>query len=286
VIGESTRERRCALVGHPVAHSRSPQIHKLFAAQFGLPLRYDLIDVQAGGFAAAVRGFFRVGGLGLNVTVPHKQAACALAESVSERAEEAGAANTLAMKNGRIVGDNTDGPGLVRDLRNNHCVDLTGARILLIGAGGAARGCLGSLLDAKPSRVCIANRTESRARDLATLFSGRGSVAVRRFSDAHLDAPFDLLIHATSAGLADTTPDLDARCVRPETVCYDMYYAPGATPFLAWSERAGATRRIAGWGMLVEQAAESFRIWHGLRPETGPVIDRLMAGQQAPDSYR
>ena len=273
-------ELRFALIGHPVAHSRSPLIHRLFAAQFGISLRYDLIDVDADGFRRAVRVFVGSGGQGLNVTVPHKTAAFALADQVTARARSARAANTLRADDGRLVADNTDGAGLVRDLRDNHGIDLSGARILILGAGGAVRGCMGPLLETSPALVRIANRTVERARELAAAFDRLGNVEASGFDSlGGIEGGFDLIIHATSAGLDGVMPDVDMHCVGPDTACYDMFYSSGETPFLAWSRQAGAGRLLDGWGMLVEQAAESFFFWHGKRPRTRAVIARLRSNQ-------
>lgn len=271
---------RFALIGHPVAHSRSPLIHRLFAEQFQISLRYDLIDVDAQGFERAVQGFVESGGRGLNVTVPHKAAAFALADDATSRARSARAANTLRVDDGRLSADNTDGAGLVRDIRDNHGIDLRGARILVLGAGGAVRGCLGPLLETSPSLVHIANRTVARARELVAAFGRLGRVEASGFAGLGETAGrFDLIIHATSAGLGGTMPEVDTRCIGPDTVCYDMFYATSETPFLAWSRQAGAGRLLDGWGMLVEQAAESFLFWHGKRPRTQAVIARLRASQ-------
>ncbi len=276
---ESSVELWFALIGHPVAHSRSPLIHRLFAEQFAVPLRYDLLDVDGPGFDAAVRKFFAAGGRGLNITVPHKMAAFALADETSARATIAGAVNTLRAQGGRLIADNTDGAGLVRDLCANHGLELGAARILILGAGGAVRGCLGPLLERGPALIRIANRTAARARQLAAQFSEFGTVEGCGFDDLGATAtPFDLIIHATSAGLSGQTPRFNRRCVAPSTFCYDMFYARGGTAFLRWCENTGARRLAAGWGMLVEQAAESFEFWYGRRPETGSVIARLQSG--------
>jgi shikimate dehydrogenase len=275
---KSPVELRCALIGHPVAHSRSPLIHRLFAEQFSLPLRYDLLDVEGPAFNAAVQQFFATGGLGLNVTVPHKMAAFALADQATARAATAGAVNTLREDQGRLVADNTDGAGLVRDLTANHGIELGASRILILGAGGAVRGCLGPILETGPALVRIANRTAARARQLATDFTRLGTVEGCGFDDLETaTSPFDLVIHATSAGLTGQTPKFNRRGVAASTFCYDMFYARGDTAFLRWCRKAGARRLAAGWGMLVEQAAESFEFWHGRRPETGSVIARLLS---------
>lgn len=269
---------RYALVGHPVEHSRSPVIHALFARQTGERVSYELIDAEPANFETAVRGFKAAGGKGLNVTVPHKEAAFQLSDQTGDEAARARASNTLSfLPDGQIRGDNTDGIGFVRDLEINHGQDLAGRRILLLGAGGAARGILGPLLDEKPSELILANRTSQRAEQLVAQFSTGPNGAPRACSFAELDEmdPFDVLINATSAGLKGENPPFSAHCVSPKSFCYDLAYSLNDTPFVLWARHHSARKAVQGWGMLIEQAAESFCIWRGVRPETSPILERL-----------
>lgn len=266
---------RYAVVGHPVAHSKSPLIHQAFATQLGRVLSYETIDAPPGDFAHVVRQFRQTGGAGLNVTVPYKQEAYALAEQVSPRAEQAGAVNTLAWADGPLTGDNTDGIGLLRDLTHNQRLTLAGRRLLVLGAGGAARGILGPLLEAGPAAVQLVNRTAQRARDLAALFRPLGPVAGGGWEDAAGEGAWDLIINATAASLEGQVPPVPARVVTDRTVCYDLAYADGPTVFLQWAQAAGAARVVDGLGMLVEQAAAAFVLWHGVRPDAAAVIEAL-----------
>ena len=259
---------RYAVFGHPIAHSKSPQIHASFARQTGQDMSYEAILAPRDGFAASVAAFIAAGGRGANVTVPFKEEAYRLASRLSPRAQHAGAVNTLVFDDG-ILGDNTDGAGLVADLtRNLHCA-LAGKRILLVGAGGAARGVIDPLLDQTPAELVIANRTVSRAQELADRF-GRG---VRACGFDALDMPFDLVINATAASLAGELPPLSPRIFTAGTLAYDMMYGRD-TPFLAFARSYGAAT-ADGLGMLVEQAAEAFYLWRGVRPDTAPVIAAL-----------
>ena len=250
---------RYAVIGYPIKHSWSPFIHGLFAKQTGQNLTYTRMEVAPENLRDEVADFFASGGKGLNVTVPHKQAACLLARYRTPRAEIAGAVNTLAVQEGGLLGDNTDGAGLVADLTRNLGLDLDDARILLLGAGGAARGVLGPLLGAAVEYVEIANRNVERAVELAGEFGTLGNVHGCGF-DSISAAPFDLILNATSASLQDAVPPIPAGAVAPTTLCYDMAYGKGDTAFTRWAKSAGAGRAETGWGMLVEQAAESFQL--------------------------
>ena len=260
-----------AVVGYPVAHSWSPFIHSLFAKQVGHSIAYSRLEVPPEALTDRVVEFFAADGQGLNVTLPHKQAACLIARERTPRAEMAGAVNTLALRSNGVFGDNTDGAGLIADLARNLSFDLRGTRVLLLGAGGAARGVLGPLLEADPEYLEIANRNEQRATELAREFSTLGTVHGCGF-DAITDSTFDLVLNATSASLQDTIPPIPPGVIGPTTLCYDMAYGKGDTAFTRWSKSAGAGRAETGWGMLVEQAAESFLVWRGVKPETAPVI--------------
>ena len=260
-----------AVIGYPVAHSWSPFIHGLFAKQTGHAITYSRLEVAPEALNERVVEFFAADGKGLNVTLPHKQAACLIARERTPRAEMAGAVNTLVLRNNNVFGDNTDGAGLIADLTRNLAFALQGTRILVLGAGGAARGVLGPLLEADPEYLEIANRNDERAAELAHEFSTLGTVHGCGF-DAIADSTFDLVLNATSASLQDTIPPIPPGVIGPTTLCYDMAYGKGDTAFTRWSKSAGAGRAETGWGMLVEQAAESFLVWRGVKPDTAPVI--------------
>lgn len=330
---------RYAVIGNPIAHSKSPLIHAAFARETGQDLEYGRILGDADDFAGAVRRFVAAGGRGLNVTLPFKEAACALADEISPAAAQAGAVNTLiVLAGGRLRGDNTDGVGLVRDLVVNHGFDFRGARVLLIGAGGAARGVLHPLLATAIASLTLANRGADKARQLVARFRAQAPIAdpasplpsplpavglVREARDqaggqvAPLTAEnkgsegkegakgggasdafsssqgaqilangfeelsghsFDLIINATSAGLNGAVPAIPSGCLASGGWTYDMLYADQPTAFCRWGQAQGASHALDGLGMLVEQAAESFRLWRGVRPSTAPVIRWLRAG--------
>lgn len=264
---------RYAVFGHPVGHSRSPWIHARFAELTGQSLNYEAREVPPGGFDAALAVFLAEGGKGLNITVPHKLAAFAAAARLTQRARRAGAVNTLAVQPAGLLGDNTDGAGLLRDLRDNLGLDLAGGRVLLVGAGGAARGALEPLLAAGPRTLLIVNRNAARAVALAADFAAAGPIRGGSLDDAR--GPFDLVINATSASLAGGVPRLPADAIGRDTFCYDMAYGAGPTAFLRRAQELGAARVADGLGMLVEQAAESFLLWRGVQPPTRPVLEEL-----------
>ncbi|HEY5701779.1 MAG TPA: shikimate dehydrogenase [Gammaproteobacteria bacterium] len=266
---------RYGVMGHPVAHSQSPFIHARFAEQTGEDLVYEAIPVEPGDFPAAVAAFQSNGGRGLNVTLPFKQEAFSLCTSLSARAERAAAVNTLRFDNGdALFGDNTDGDGLLRDLSANLGIKLKDRRVLLLGAGGAARGVIGPILDASPAELVIANRTAARARELCDAYSGGGNLRAAGF-DALSDGGFDLVINATSASVSGALPPVPDSALAPGACVYDMMYAAEPTPFVKWGRAAGAATAADGLGMLVCQAAESFWLWRGVRPEVGPVLAAL-----------
>ena len=267
---------RYAVMGHPIAHSKSPFIHRRFAAQTGEPVAYEALLVEPGGFRAAVEGFRAQGGGGLNVTIPFKEEAFALASRRTGRAERAGAVNTLWFEGAAVCGDNTDGVGLVRDLTRNLGVDVEARSVLVLGAGGAARGVIGPLLDEKPRRIAIANRTAPRAVELAGRFAAQGPVSAVAL-DALPAGGFDIVINATAASLSGDLPPVSRGTLRTGGIAYDTAYAANPTPFVEWGAREGARVATDGLGMLVEQAAESFRLWRGREPLTVPVIDALRA---------
>ncbi|MFA5530976.1 MAG: shikimate dehydrogenase [Thiohalomonadaceae bacterium] len=263
-----------AVMGNPIGHSKSPQIHALFAAQTRQRMTYQAMLVDLGGFEQALGNFQAHGGKGCNVTLPFKEEAWRLMDDRSARAELAGAVNTVVFRpDGARYGDNTDGVGLVRDLKENHGVHLTGRRMLILGAGGAVRGVLGPLLDEKPESVVIANRTLPRATELARAFAGAGDVQACAF-EALAGQCFDVVINGTSASLQGDLPPLPEGILAPAAWCYDMMYGAAPTVFMHWATHRGA-QAADGLGMLVEQAAESFLLWRGVRPQTTPVIAAL-----------
>ena len=268
---------RYAVVGNPIAHSKSPQIHAAFARQTGQELSYEALLAPVDGFVQTVADFRAQGGRGLNVTVPFKLEAFALADRHTARAQAASAVNTLAFDADGILGDNTDGAGLVRDLGINLKFPLAGRRILLLGAGGATRGVLLPLLDSSPASLTIANRTVGKAEALAALFAARaGAAAVDACGfDALAGRRFDLVINATAASLADELPPLPPGLYAEGALAYDMMYGRGPTRFMHAAMADGAARAADGLGMLVEQAAESFTLWRGVRPDSGPVLAAL-----------
>lgn len=266
---------RYGVMGYPVSHSRSPVIHRLFASQTGQHLQYELLQVAPEKLETAVRQFQRTGGKGLNITVPHKQAVTSLVDLISERASTAGAVNTLVFRGSEIQGDNTDGIGLLRDLNVNLGLQLDGFNILVLGAGGATRGIVGPILEMQPKSLIIANRTVGKAEKIADHFGRYGPIAACSFDEVPVDEPYDLVINATSAGLQGDKPPYPEACVTENTFCYDLSYGLSPTPFSTWAREHGAARSVMGWGMLVEQAAESFEIWRGVRPDTAPVLKQM-----------
>ena len=248
-------------------------MHARFAELTGESLSYEARDVAPGGFDAALAEFLAAGGKGLNITLPHKLAAYSAAEQLTPRARAAGAVNTLAVQPAGLLGDNTDGAGLLRDLQANLGLVLAGRRVLLVGAGGAARGALPALLAAGPHEIVIANRHPAKAQELAANFSGQGNFTGISLEAAH--GPFDLVVNATSASLAGKVPALPRDAVGPATFCYDMAYGSGPTAFMQWARECGAAGAADGIGMLVEQGAESFELWRGIRPPTAPVLNEL-----------
>jgi len=266
---------RYGVMGYPVSHSRSPVIHRLFAIQTDQTLQYELLQVTPEKLGVAVRQFQRTGGKGLNITVPHKTEITKMCDQLSERASTAGAANTLSFREGEIHGENTDGIGLLRDLVINLGITLEDANILILGAGGATRGIVGPLLEMQPASLCIANRTVDKAQVLADHFSRSGPVSACRFSVVPVEEKYDLIINATSAGVTGDAPPYPATAVSRSTLCYDLSYGLKPTPFSVWAREQGAEKSVMGWGMLVEQAAESFHIWRGVRPETEPVLKQM-----------
>ncbi|HJD43967.1 MAG TPA: shikimate dehydrogenase [Candidatus Paenalcaligenes intestinipullorum] len=274
---------RCAVVGNPIAHSRSPFIHHAFAQACGLALEYDRILAPVGNFPQTVQQFFAEGGRGLNITVPFKEIAYELAKGhLSARAQSAAAVNTLWIENGQLHGCNSDGPGLVTDLMRLGFTPQ-GLRILMLGAGGAARGCVLPLLEAGAARLKVVNRRPERAHKLASELAPFLPTTTRIETGALTDTEgeWDVVINATSSGLSDAAPATGPLHFAPQSLAYDMVYGAQATPFMQSAQQAGASTQADGLGMLVGQAAISFEIWHGLRPDTAPVLAQLRTELQA-----
>ncbi|AUM12985.1 shikimate dehydrogenase [Ketobacter alkanivorans] len=267
---------RYAVMGNPIKHSKSPQIHKAFAEQTDQHMTYTSMLVPEDSFEDAVRKFFAEGGKGLNITVPFKIRAYELSDELTERAQRAKAVNTLLIRNnGSIVGDNTDGAGLVRDIMHNHDGRLGGKKILVVGAGGAVRGVLAPILAEKPALVVLTNRTFEKAHHLAEEFADLGRIEAVHMNK--LQGPFNWIINGTAASLQGDIPELSESVIGEHTRVYDMMYSKQATPFNAWAKDYGAEKAFDGLGMLVEQAAESFRQWRGVMPSTPTVISDLRA---------
>jgi shikimate dehydrogenase len=262
------------VVGHPVSHSWSPFIHGMFAKATAQHLVYRLYDLPPEQFRRETLRLIASGVRGLNVTVPHKQAAAELVNELTPRAARAQAVNTIALFEERLVGDNTDGVGLLWDLEQNLKLNLAAGRVLILGAGGAARGIIGPLLDRELAALTIANRTPFKARKLAEEFGADGSVQTCAFGEL-AGPPYDLVINATTASLQGDLPPLPGAIVDERSVCYDLAYGRGHTPFTRWALERRVARTSKGWGMLVEQAAESFLLWRGVRPATAPVLEAL-----------
>jgi shikimate dehydrogenase len=264
------------LFGYPVQHSWSPFIHGMFAKQTAQDMEYRLFESPPERFRSEVLEFFRTGGSGVNVTVPHKRAATDLVNELTPRAQVANAINTIVRRDESLVGDNTDGAGLIADLTRNLRLNFASPRILLLGAGGAARGVLGPLLELKPRLLVVANRTAERAIEIVEDFAYLGPVSGCEFGKLE-NQRFDLILNATSASLRGDVPAIPAGVVDSLTTCYDMAYGIGDTAFVTWAKTRGAGRAEQGWGMLVEQAAEAFFLWRGVRPDTAPVLAALRA---------
>ena len=269
---------RYAVIGNPISHTKSPLIHGLFAQEARQDMEYTAIEGPIEpdtAFADVVRMFAAGGGKGMNVTAPFKLKAFAMADERSERAALAGAVNALKFEGGRILADNFDGIGLVRDIEINLGLPMSGKRVLMLGAGGAARGALLPFLEAKPAELVIANRDVAKAQALAAQVAGRGAVVACGYADLEAMGRFDLVVNATSASLTGDLPPVPPSIFRPDGMAYELAYGKRLTPFLRLARNAGVRNIADGVGMLVEQAAEAFAWWRGVRPETRPVIDRL-----------
>ena len=268
---------RFAVFGHPIAHSLSPRLHALFAAQCGIDLEYLAIDAAPEDFKSAVRGFFEAGGRGANVTLPHKARAFGLADMHTARAERLGVANVLSvLADGRIEADSNDGEGMLADLRTRCRVDLRGCDVLLLGAGGAAKAAAFALLDAEVRTLVLANRTFEHAEALVAVLGRPGRLRVLPWGELGTAGTFDVLVNATSAGVRrDPPPALPRALANGRTVAYDLSYGPAAQWFLDWANAAGCARACDGLGMLAETAAASFERWHGIRPDTDAALESL-----------
>jgi len=266
---------RYAVVGYPVKQSHSPIIHGLFAEQTGENISYELLEASPEEFEVAVRGFLAAGGKGLNITVPHKERALELAASASDAATRAHAANTLDFSNRVIAAHNTDGSGFIRDLQTNLGVELTGKRVLILGAGGSARGIILPLADVGVGDIAVANRTPERAQELKDRLSEHTTIEIHTFADLAEHTTFDIVINATSAGVKGEAAPFPASLFSADTFCYDLSYSLNDTPFVLLARNSGAGTAVQGWGMLIEQAADSFEIWRGIRPDTKPILEKM-----------
>lgn len=273
---------RFCVIGNPIEHSLSPQIHHHFARQTNISLDYTKTLGEAGGFNQAVQHFMASGGKGMNITLPFKPEAHALCDELSKRAKFAAAVNTISFKDDKIVGDVTDGQGLVTDIQQNHDTPIKDKRVLIIGAGGAVRGVLQALLEASPKEIIICNRSQGKAMELAGLFSPLGNIRACAMniltSIAPKNTPFDIVINGTSASLDGALPDVPVEIISNSTFVLDMMYAPQPTIFMKWALNKGAEHVVDGLGMLVEQAAASFEIWHGVKPQTTSALLALKQG--------
>jgi len=265
---------RYTVFGNPIAQSKSPEIHALFAEQTGRQIEYTRTLADDHNFADAVRSFVELDARGFNITAPFKQDVLALCDSLSAEAEKANAVNTVKIeKNGVLSGHNTDGSGLLMDLRENLALTLNSTRILIAGAGGATRGILMPLLLHAPDQLVIANRTVNKAYELARDFSDCGEITACSYEDIP-QGSYDLVINATSASLSDQCPPLPRHCVRESTIAYDLSYGK-ETEFMRWAREAGSTRCVDGTGMLLEQAADAFFIWENIRPKTRTILSKF-----------
>lgn len=266
-----------AVFGNPINHSKSPQIHSLFAKQTGISLNYQAIEVPVDSFSEYVQLFAEEGGKGFNITVPFKGDAFSLCNTLTERAKKSASVNTIWFDDKKTIhGDTTDGKGLINDLTVNHCLDLKSKSILILGAGGSVRAILEPLCEQKPKEIVIANRTVSKAEQLVTLFSDDTDIKACSYDSLRkITQAFDLIINGTSLSLSGKLPDIPAMVINNKTSCYDLMYSDTDTVFMQWAKEQGALKVMDGLGMLVEQAAEAFLIWHGVLPETKPVITLL-----------
>jgi shikimate dehydrogenase len=266
---------RYAVIGNPIGHTKSPLIHSAFAEQSGQDIEYIALEAPVDGFVAKVDAFRQSGGLGLNITTPFKLDAFDYATELRDRAKLAGAVNAMKFSGDRVVADNFDGVGLTNDIKRNHDFAIKGRRVLLLGAGGAARGAILPFLQQQPGELIIVNRTIEKADQLAERFSVHGALTAFGYDALTGLGPFDLVVNATSASLRGELPPVPAESFAPDCLAYELAYGKGLTPFLRVARDAGAGKIADGVGMLVEQAAEAFEWWRGIRPATRPLIERL-----------
>lgn len=265
---------RYAVIGNPIGHTKSPFIHSHFASLTGQDLSYSAIEGSVEGFVETVRDFFSAGGKGMNVTAPFKLQAFEMADELSDRARLAGAVNALKFENGRMYAENFDGIGLLNDIQRNLGQPLQGKRVVLLGAGGAARGALLPFLQAGPAELVVCNRTHEKAEGLASQFASHGSIRAATVEQL-AGQPFDIVINATSASLKSEMPEVPPSIFEQASLAYELAYGKGKTPFLQAAEQAGAKQLADGVGMLVEQAAEAFVWWRGIRPDTAELIREM-----------
>lgn len=266
--------KKFVVIGNPIAHSRSPQIHQSFAEQFNLKIQYERLLVKEGELKQALENFYAEGGVGANITLPHKEDAYRLCSEIAERSQVAKAVNTIRfLEGGKLHGDNTDGIGFVNDLMKNYAVGINNKKILILGAGGGVRGILPAIIQQHPQSITIANRTASRAEKLAEEFAPLAKITVVNID--HIQDKFDLVINGTAAGMLKQELHLPREILGPNAICYDLAYGPAADIFLTWARENDAALCIDGLGMLVEQAAEGFYCWNHCRPDTRIVLDEL-----------
>jgi len=266
--------KKFVVIGNPIVHSRSPQIHQSFAEQFNLKIQYERLLVEEDELVQALADFFAQGGVGANITLPHKEDAFRLCSEIAERGQAAKAVNTIRfLADGKIHGDNTDGVGFVNDLLKNYGIGISNKNILIIGAGGGVRGILPAILREKPRSIVIANRTLARAEKLAEEFASLAPI--KAVSTDQIEGKFDLVINGTAAGMLKQELHLPKNILDQNAICYDLAYGPAAEGFLTWAKNNGAALSMDGLGMLVEQAAEAFYSWHHLRPDTKIVLNEL-----------
>ena len=264
-----------AVFGNPVKHSKSPQIHRLFAKQAEISLEYNAIEVPVDKLTSYIKSFFSQGGRGLNITVPFKEDVCSLCTTLTQRAEASGSVNTILFNDETdIYGDTTDGQGFLNDLINNHGIQLKNKSILILGAGGTIRSILEGLSDQMTKEIVLVNRTVSRAKSLERKFENKLHIKAYSYSEFS-DRAFDIIINGTSLSLSKELPPISNRNIKKNTFCYDLMYSDNGTVFTEWAVENGASEAIDGLGMLVEQAAESFMLWHGIKPDTRSVIKFL-----------
>ena len=263
------------VIGDPVSHSQSPAIHNLFASQLNQTINYKTFHVIQDELKQFIAEYKNKGGKGLNVTLPHKTAVMEYADEVSSRAAQAGAVNTLLFDENKIIGDNTDGIGLISDLENNFHQNIKNKHILIIGAGGASRGIISPLMEKKPSSLTIANRTSSRANQLVSRFQQYLNIDACGIDALDPNNSYDIIINATSAGITSTSIDFPCFIINENSVCYDLSYHLKPTPFMKWSMDNNAYCAIQGWGMLIEQAAESYSLWRHIKPDTSSILKQL-----------